>query len=137
MVSPPLSTSCVACHSNTGFPACRQFTAGSAYSFALANSVAGNPGASLFLRKNNGGCAGGCLSCTGATIAGHSGGAPWSPGGVDPSGEGAVTNWINNGRLPEPESNPLASLSAAAFELIRRPWSAQESRPYRLPSRQR
>jgi len=55
-------------------------------------------------------------------VAGHSGGSPWSAGGVDPSGAAAVTNWINNGRPAAPVEVPL--LSRAAFELLRRPVSS-------------
>ena len=136
MVVPPLQTACVTCHQNAAFPPCRQFTAGTAYQFALNTSVAGNPGASLFLLKNNGGCAGvGCVSCAGGVVLGHSGGTPWTAGGVDPSGEAAVVNWINNGRPPEPAPAQVSLLSGAALELLRRP--SREFRSLRLPDTKR
>jgi hypothetical protein len=115
-----VNAGCVGCHSNAAFPACRRFVApnvdaSSAYNFAVANSIAGDPAGSLFLRKNSGGCPNpGCLSCTGVLVAGHSGGAPWLAGSA---GNIAVTNWINGGRLPEPVEVPV--LSGAAFDLIR------------------
>lgn len=127
MVSPPLSTACVSCHATlTG---CRQFTAGTAYAFAVATSVAGNPSDSNFLLKNNGGCFGvGCTSCAGGVVLGHTGGSPWAASGIDPAGDPAVRNWINNGRPPEPSADPVALLSAAALELFRRPSASRESR---------
>ena len=136
MQVPPLSTACVACHSNGALAPCRRFTdAASAYTFALNQSVAGNPGASVFLQKNIGGCAGGCPSCVGGSVIGHSGGAQWS--GVDPAGATAVTNWINGGRAPEPAPNQVSLMSTAAFELFRKPSAAQDSKPSRLPARNR
>jgi hypothetical protein len=90
MQAPQIAITCAdaTCHGNAGNPGIFfANNATAAFNFAVARSVANSPGTSLFLQKPalNG--------------VGHAGGLLWPSGHA---GNIATTNWINNGRPPEP-----------------------------------
>jgi len=83
-VRPHMTGTCDGCHLTATPTLALHYSAATVYNWAIARSIANNPGGSLFLQKPSGAVAHG-----GGTVPG------WGAGGA---GNAAATAWINGGR---------------------------------------